>query len=302
MTPFCIRFTLSTDLSHDAVRLTFSLSYFLFVTHSGDGLELCLSCNSNYSSSIDTRILCHCTQIIFQSDIESSPSLHSIGNIHPSATNQLQMALLAQSPTQAQGQGQGQAGTQMPSIKSKHTHNKMHIYSDIPTLQTEEQISYLAQSGNLANLGLPYRADKQPLSTASTMMFTSLGICSSILLSKAVYLDDREFSNTSLTRFTTLSIMIAVCPALLSIFPLLSSYFAILSHHHSLSSQSSFFHIVRTALFFESYRCVTFSHLFILHISHLIFFYADQISRNALRGRMVLFERRTLLMSFWSLL
>ena len=280
MGPFCIYFTLSNDLSYDAVRLTFSLSYFLFVTHSGDGLELCLSCNSNYSSSIDTRILCHCTQIIFQSDIESFPSLHSIGNFHPSATNQLQMGLLAQS--QAQGQGQGQAGTQMPSIESKHTHDEMHIYSDIPTFQTEEQISSLAQSGNLANLGLPYRADKQPFSTASTMMFTSLGICSSILLSKAIYLDDREFSNTSLTRFTTLSIMIAVCPVLLSIFPLLSSYFAILSHHHSLSSQSSFFHIVRTALFFESYRCEIFSHLFILHISHLIFFYADQISRNAL--------------------
>ena len=209
-----------------------SLSHFLFVTHSGDGLELCLSCNSNYSSSIDTRILCHCTQIIFQSDIESSPSLHSIGNIHPSATNQLQMSLLAQS----QAQGQGQAGTQMPSIKSKHTHDEMHIYSDIPTFQTEEQISSLAQSVSLANLGLPYRADKQPLSTASTMMFTSLGICSSILLSKAVYLDDREFLNTSLTRFTTLSIMIAECLVSLTIFPLLSSYFAILSHHHSLSS------------------------------------------------------------------
>ena len=256
-----------------------SLSHFLFVTHSGDGLELCLSCNSNYSSSIDTRILCHCTQIIFQSDIESSPSLHLIGNIHPSATNRLQMGLLAQS--QKQGQGQGQAGAQMPSIKSKHTHDEMHIYSDIPTFQTEEQISSLALSDNLADLGLPYRAEKQPLSTASTMMFTSLGICSSILLSKAVYLDDREFLNTSLTRFTTLSIMIAECLVSLSIHPLLSSYFAILSHHHSLSSQSSFFHIVRTALFFESYRCETFSHLFILHISHLIF-YADQISRNAL--------------------
>ena len=248
-----------------------SLSHFLSVTHSGDGLELCLSCNSNYTSSIDTRILCHCTQIIFQSDIESSPSLHSIGNIHPSATNQLQMALLAQSQTQTHAQ----TGTLTLSIELEPALDETHIYSDIPTFQTEEQISSFAQSNSLANLGLPYRADKQPFSTASTMMFTSLGICSSILLSKAVYLDDREFLNTSLTRFTTLSIMIAVCPVLVSIFPLLSSYFAILS-------QSSFFHIVRTTLFFESYRCETFSHLFILHISHLIFFYADQISRNAL--------------------
>ena len=130
MTPFCICFTLSTDLS---TMQFVSLSHFLFVTHSGDGLELCLTCNPNYTSSIDTRILCHCTQIIFQSDIESFPSLHSIGNFHPSATNQLHMGLLAQS--QAQGQGQGQAGTQMPSIKSKHKHDEMHIYSGIPTFQ-----------------------------------------------------------------------------------------------------------------------------------------------------------------------
>ena len=222
-----------------------TLSRFIYLTYSGDALELCLNCNSNYSSSTDTRILCHCTQIIYRSNINSSPTstLPSIGNMYPSVTQQPQIVLLTQTQaedqTQAQEQAQTGTGSHIPSVGLKHTLDEMQMNSNTCIYLSSGLALSFSQSDIFASLGLPYRATRQPFSITSTMMFSSLGICSSILLSEVVYLDDREFSNTSLTRSTPLSVIIAGCLVSMSIFfPPWLSFICIC--HHSFLSLSSF--------------------------------------------------------------
>ena len=137
---------------------------FLFLINSGDGLELCLPCNTNYTISTATRTLCLCTDIILQT-LPYSPSKYPTQGPSPSY----------------------QEATQTPTYTAL-----ISTYSDI--------FSYASLR---ATLSFPFRVNGQPVSRTDTLIFDSTGTCTKSSLVSALYLEDSEFlhSNSSLTRY-----------------------------------------------------------------------------------------------------
>ena len=84
-----LRFSLILSYSFDYfltlffVFSAFYTFYFLFSFNSGDSLELCLPCNTNYTISTATRTLCLCTDIILQT-LPYSPSKYPTQGPSPS--------------------------------------------------------------------------------------------------------------------------------------------------------------------------------------------------------------------------